>query len=82
MPTFTPGWNSVPLCRTMMLPGAQRWPPYILMPRYFGFESLLFWVEPPCFLDAPLHCCAWAPAAQSGADVLAGPPARAVGWRG
>ncbi len=38
----------------MMLPGMQCWPPYNLMPSIFGLESLVFWVEPPCFLEA-LH---------------------------
>jgi hypothetical protein len=38
----------------MMLPGMQCCPPYNLMPSIFGLESLVFWVEPPCFLEA-LH---------------------------
>lgn len=63
MPTLGPGWNSVPRCRTMMLPGQQRCPPYSLTPRYLGSESLVFCVEPPCFLDAQRSCCHCRPAA-------------------
>ena len=39
----------------MMLPGMQCWPPYSLIPSLFECESLLFCVEPPCFLDALRH---------------------------
>ena len=52
IPTLAPGWYSVPLCRTMILPGMQCCPPYILIPSIFGLESLVFWVEPPCFFEA------------------------------
>ena len=38
MPTFCPGWNSVPRWRTIMLPGWQLCPPYSLMPSIFGNE--------------------------------------------
>lgn len=56
MPTFVPGWNSVPLCRTIMFPARHRCPPYNLIPRNLGFESLLFWVDPPCFFVARRIC--------------------------
>ena len=36
----------------MILPGMQCCPPYILIPSIFGLESLVFWVEPPCFFEA------------------------------
>ena len=56
MPTFAPGWNSAPLCLTMMLPGEHTCPPYSFMPSIFGREPPLFWVDPPCFFDAlPAH---------------------------
>lgn len=63
MPTLGPGWNSVPRCRTMMLPGLHRCPPNSLTPRYLGSESLVFCVEPPCFLEAQRSCCHCTPAA-------------------
>lgn len=56
IPTCNPGWNSVPRWRTIMLPATQHCPPYNLMPRYLGLESLLFCVEPPCFLEAHRTC--------------------------
>jgi len=54
MPTFCPGWYSVPLCRMMMLPARQLWPPYNFTPNILGKEPPRFCVEPPCFLEA-LH---------------------------
>ena len=36
----------------MMFPGMQCWPPYSLIPSILGLESLVFCVEPPCFLEA------------------------------
>ena len=56
MPTFAPGWNSVPLCLTMMLPGEHTCPRNSFMPSSFGRDPPLFWVDPPCFFDAlPAH---------------------------
>ena len=68
MPTLAPGWNSVPRCRMMMLPGMHFCPPNSFTPRYLGCESLVFCVDPPCFLDAKRSCCHWAPAAAAAAD--------------
>lgn len=70
MPTPEPGWNSVPRCRMMMLPGMQRCPPNSLTPRYLGLESLVFCVDPPCFLDAKRSCCHCVAAAAAGSAKL------------
>lgn len=82
MPTLAPGWNSVPRCRMMMLPGMHSCPPNSFTPRYLGLESLVFCVEPPCFLDAKRSCChcvhaaaAPLPLLQASAAVAAGPGA-------
>lgn len=55
----------------MMFPGIHLSPPYILTPKYFGKESLLFCVDPPCFLEAHLTCWSWLPAQHSTKDALA-----------
>jgi hypothetical protein len=55
MPTLAPGWNSVPRCRTMMLPASACAPPLSLTPSIFGLESLPFCVLPPAFFDALQH---------------------------
>jgi len=53
MPTFAPGWNCVPRCFTMMLPGMTRCPPYIFTPRCLGSGCPPRLVdEPPDFFDA------------------------------
>lgn len=76
IPTFNPGWNSVPRWRTIMLPGEQRWPPYNLTPRYLGLESLLFWVEPPCFLEAHRICWNCDAAKHSATEEVEAPTAK------
>src|SRR3989338_5269552 len=54
MPTFSPGWNSVPRWRTIMLPALINSPPYLLMPSRFECESRPLLVLPPPFFDAML----------------------------
>jgi hypothetical protein len=61
----------VPRCRMMMLPGMQRCPPNSFTPRYLGLESLVFCVEPPCFLEAQRSCCSCRPAAAEALAALA-----------
>lgn len=70
MPTLAAGWNSVPRWRTIMFPGMQRCPPYNLTPRNLGLESLVFWVLPPCFLEAHRSCrCCQAAAAGATSEL-------------
>ena len=52
MPTLLLGWNSVPRCRTIMLPARQAWPPLIFRPRYLGCAPPLLRELPPAFLVA------------------------------
>ena len=54
MDTFFPGWNFVPLCRTMILPGETISPPNFFTPSLLDSESRPFLVEPPPFLCAIL----------------------------
>src|ERR1700704_5070672 len=54
MPTRSPGWNLVPRCRTMMLPGMTISPPYFLTPSRRPALSRPFREEPPAFLCAIL----------------------------
>ena len=55
MPTLAPGWNSVPRCRTMMLPALHAWLLCSLTPRYLGCAPPLLCELPPAFLVA-LRC--------------------------
>src|SRR5438477_5243428 len=55
MPTRSPGWNLVPRCRTMMLPGMTIWPPNFLTPSRRPALSRPLRDEPPAFLCA--ICC-------------------------
>src|SRR5258708_8665212 len=55
MPTRSPGWNLVPRCRTMMLPGMTISPPYFLTPSRRPALSRPLREEPPAFLCAILN---------------------------
>src|SRR5205809_5524592 len=55
MPTRSPGWNFVPRCRTMMLPGMTISPPNFLTPRRRPGLSRPLRDEPPAFLCAILN---------------------------
>src|ERR1700752_5370410 len=50
MPTFLPGWITVPHWRTRIVPGVTFCPPKRFTPRYWGFESRPLRFEPPPFL--------------------------------
>src|SRR6185312_15807938 len=50
-PTFAPGWNLVPRCRTRISPAWTDWPPKRLTPSRCAFES-----RPLRELDAPFLC--------------------------
>src|SRR5216684_5853443 len=52
MPTRSPGWNLVPRCRTMMLPGMTISPPNFLTPSRRPALSRPLREEPPAFLCA------------------------------
>src|SRR2546430_11117582 len=52
MPTRSPGWNLVPRCRTMMLPGSTISPPNFLTPSRLPALSRPLRDEPPAFLCA------------------------------
>jgi hypothetical protein len=54
MPTFEPGWNFVPLCLTIILPGTTISLPNFLTPKRLPAESLPFLELPPAFLCAIL----------------------------
>src|SRR5260370_27982497 len=54
MPTRSPGWNSVPSCRTMMLPGMTISPPNSLTPSRRPALSRPLREEPLAFLCAIL----------------------------
>src|SRR5258708_19951791 len=54
MPTRSPGWNLVPRCRTIMLPGMTISPPYFLTPSRRPALSRPLREEPPAFLCAIL----------------------------
>jgi hypothetical protein len=56
MLTLSPGWNLVPRCRTIILPGMTSWPPNFLTPRRRPAESLPLRVEPPDFFVAQRTC--------------------------
>ena len=45
--TFFPGWNFVPLCRTITFPIFTFWSPKIFTPKRLDIESLPNCVEPP-----------------------------------
>src|SRR5258707_11266695 len=55
MPTRSPGWNLVPRCRTMMLPGMTISPPNFLTPSRRPALSRPLREEPPAFLCAILN---------------------------
>src|SRR5438874_2354649 len=55
MPTRLPGWNLVPRCRTMMLPGMTISPPNFLTPSRRPALSRPLRDEPPAFLCAILN---------------------------
>src|SRR5271168_3460764 len=55
MPTCVPGWNLVPRCRTMMLPGTTISPPNFLTPSRRPALSRPLREEPPAFLCAILN---------------------------
>src|SRR5712671_2335238 len=55
MPTRSPGWNFVPRCRTMMLPGMTISPPNFLTPSRRPALSRPLRDEPPAFLCAILN---------------------------
>ncbi len=57
IPMFRPGRMSVPRWRTKIAPACACSPALTLMPRYFGFESLPFFVEPPAFFVAIVLSC-------------------------
>lgn len=52
IPTFLPGRTSVPRCLTKIEPVVVLAPGVTLTPRYLGFESLPFFVDPPAFFVA------------------------------
>src|SRR6478609_3039099 len=47
IPTFLPGWNRVPRCRTMIVPAWIFVPPNTFTPRRWALESRPLRVEPP-----------------------------------
>ena len=47
MPTFTPGWNFVPRCRTRIVPAVTAVPSNVFTPRRCAWESRPLRVEPP-----------------------------------
>src|SRR5690606_4979563 len=51
-PTFCPGWNLVPRCRTRMWPASTRCPPNRFTPSRCAFESRPLRLEPTPFLCA------------------------------
>src|SRR5712671_3391615 len=55
IPTRSPGWNLVPRCRTMMLPGITISPPNFLTPSRRPALSRPLREEPPAFLCAILN---------------------------